>query len=127
MFKITWNSNSRRAESLQDVEQVLDTIHAASKEDPILVTVEIEESGDSLAIGLGADLSVLNYVAGTRNPPYFTSKGSQDGDRVLSYRFGGDVSEFPVRNGIPVALARKAAKHFCQTGERIAEVHWEED
>ncbi len=86
MFTIRWNHQQRRAASVDDVDRVLDELHAAcsADADPELVTVEIDRNGDSLAIGLGRDRSVLNYVSGSKDPPYFTSVGELDVDEPIA-------------------------------------------
>jgi len=128
VFTIGWNQHEQQAASIQEVDRVLDELHANfACEDPQLVTVELNETGDSLAIGLGRDRSVLNYVPGSKNPPYFTSTGEFEMDEPISFRFGGEWSEFPLRNSIPTPIARQAMRHFCSTGKLSSTVQWEQD
>jgi hypothetical protein len=128
MFTIRWNQHERRAVSIRDVDRLLDELHADfAGRDPQLVTVELNEAGDSLAIGLGRDRSVLNYVSGNKDPPYLTSTGELDMDEPIAFRFGGEWSEFPMRNSIPTSSARQAMTHFCATGKLSSAVQWEQD
>ena len=77
MFTVAWDQHERHLLSIHDVERLLDELHVDfSRTDPTLVTVELSESGASLAIGLGRERSVLNYISGSKDPPYFTSRGA---------------------------------------------------
>jgi len=128
MFTVEWNQYKQQVTSTQDVDRVLDELHADfALGDPQLVTVEINETGDSLAIGLGRDRSVLNYVSGNKNPPYFTTVGELELDEPIAFRFGGEWSEFPMRCSIPTPIARQAMRHFCATGKLCATIQWEQD
>jgi hypothetical protein len=128
MFTITWNEERAEAASPAEVEARLHALEVAFRNgDPTLVTVERMDTGDSLAIGLGLDVSVLNYVSGTLDPPYFTSSGGPDDDGAVSFSFGGESSEFRLRNTIPVVLAYRAMLRFCNDGSRSGEVTWEQD
>jgi hypothetical protein len=128
MFTIEWNQYEQQAASIQDVDRILDELHANSVgSDPQLVTVQLNDTGDSLAIGLGRDRSVLNYVSGSNDPPYFTSIGELEVDEPIAFRFGGEWSEFPMRSSIPTQVARQAMRHFCATGKLSSIVQWEQD
>jgi hypothetical protein len=128
MFTIEWSQHQQKAASIQDVERILDKLHADfAREDPQLVTVELNETGESLAIGLGRDRSVLNYMSGNKNPPYFTSIGELEADASIEFQFGGEWSEFPIRSSVPVSIARQAMRHFCATGKLSTAVQWEQD
>jgi hypothetical protein len=128
MFTIGWDQHERQAASIRDVDRILDELHADfANRDPQLVTVELNETGDSLAIGLGRDRSVLNYVSGSKDPPYFTSTGELEMGEPIAFRFGGEWSEFPMRSSIPTPSARQAMRHFCATGKLSSAVQWEQD
>ncbi|XXY53589.1 Imm1 family immunity protein [Sorangium sp. So ce269] len=128
MFVVEWNQQRKHLSSALDVERLLDELHAVFLQtDPTLVTVELSESGDSLAIGLGRERSVLNFVSGNKNPPYFTSKGEIDIDEGVAFRFAEDWSEFPMRNSVPTPVAREAIRHFCDRGGLAESIEWEQD
>lgn len=129
MFTITWSEQERRvAATVGDVDRVLDELDRRYRgRDPQLVTVEVNSTRASLAIGIGQDRSVLNYVAGNRDPPYFTSTGDLDVDELITFRFNGAPSEFPLRNSVPIEVAREATRHFCSTGRLTSAIAWEED
>lgn len=126
MFKICWNNQEAPLHSLQAVEELLDQLELefiASK--PTLVTVELED-GDSLSIGLGKELSVLNFVAANNDPPYFTSAGNLQLDGVISFCYEGELSEFPLKHAVTNEAARAAITHFCLTGKLTSAIKWEE-
>ncbi len=109
------------------LDALLDEVHArATQDEPVLALVELQPSTDTLSIGLGRDVSVLNYVAGSGDPPYFTSSGGPDSEETVHYRYMGDWSEYPTKNTIPMAAARRAMRHFWLTGELDPSVAWEE-
>ena len=126
MFTILWDDDHEQVDSVSGVERVLDRLHQRYRSgDPTLVTVERNDGG-SLSIGLGADVSVLTYVRSDKNPPYYVSSGGTDEDEVMSFRFGGDLSEYPIRNALPISAARAAMTCFCETGALSNDVSWEE-
>lgn len=127
MFNVSWNSHMEDVASLDDVEGLLDSIHReTSSGEALLVTVERQLGGDSLTIGLGRDISILSYIRGDNNPPYLMSVGALQGDEVVVFRFMGDWSEFPLKNGLPIAVARAAMRYFCKTGKLSEAVQWEQ-
>lgn len=127
MYTISWDNNQEQASLIDDVDRLLDRLHEQHRNSgPTLVTVERADNGDSLSIGLGAELSVLNYVRGDKNPPYYTSSGGDDTEDVISFMFGGEWSEYPRRAAVPISVARAAMMRFCETGELSRDVMWEE-
>ena len=128
-YKVTWELEETTVHSINDLEGLLDRLHRESRrEQARLVVVELSDTGDSLAIGLGGDESVLNYVNSSKDPPYFTSVSDEKhSDQLFTFRFMGDLSEFPSRNMIPLDAARAAMRSFCLTGQLPSTVTWEED
>jgi immunity protein Imm1 of predicted polymorphic toxin system len=127
MYTISWDSHEERVDSVDDVDRRLEQLHEQYRNgEPTLVTVERADRGDSLSIGLGARLSVLNFVRGDKNPPYYTSAGGRDVDEAISFMFGGEWSEYPLRAAVSIEAARAAMRRFCETGELSEAVVWEE-
>ena len=126
MFNVSWNNHMEDVASLDDVECLLDGVHRETfRGEAQLVTVERQSGGDSLTIGLGRDISILSYIPGDNNPPYLLSVGELQGDEVMVFRFMGDWSEFPLKNGLPIAVARAAMRHaatgrFPRSGRRTS-------
>ena len=137
MYTIEWSENTAAtaprlqtttAATVQEVDELIDRLHGEFLgRDPVLVTVTLDHTGDSLAIGLGAARSILNYVSGSRDPPYFTSVGELRSNELVSFVFGGEWSELPIRHTIPVDTARKVLSHFCETGKLSDDIGWEAD
>jgi len=127
MFSVSWDNHTEEVASLNDVERLLDGIHGETFGDEApLVTVERRPGGNSLTIGLGHDISILSYIPGDNNPPYLVSVGELQGDGIIVFRFMGDWSEFPLKNGLPIAVARAALRDFCRTGNLPESVRWEQ-
>ena len=127
MATVSWEETEQGVESIEDLEKLLDKLHAeAARGAPIMASVALQPSGDSLTIGLGLDVSVLNFVSGSGDPPYFTSRAGAEPDGVVCFRFMGDLSEFPMRQAVPMAAARRAVRYFWTTGVRDPEMMWEE-
>jgi len=129
LYQITWdNEELHPVTTIGEVEELLDLLQERFRKGrPTLVTVERFENGDCLIIGLGLELSVLNYVRGDKNPPYYTSSGDPGAVGAISFRFGGELSEFWLSQAVPVSIARAAMTHFCETGELSKEMVWEMD
>jgi hypothetical protein len=128
MYIVSWDQHEQRLSTAKDVDELLDKIHLdPGSRRPTLVTVTLEGSDDSLAIGLGRDRSVLNYVSGSKNPPYFTSMGDLTAEGSIMFHFANQWSEFPAKLSIPISSAREAMSHFMVTGRLAANVSWVED
>src|SRR5690242_9463626 len=90
MYKIYWDNDHALSDSVDSVERLLDRLHEYYRaRDPTLVTVERAGNGDSLSIGLEANITVLNCVRGDQNPPYYTSSGGTDADETISFCLEG--------------------------------------
>jgi hypothetical protein len=128
MWKVKWAESAEQSvHSLEELDSLLDSLHAAfTTTSPRLVIVESPD-GSSIAIGLGQETSVLNFVAASGDPPYLSSVGSMTQEGTISYEFMGELTEGPARNGIPVTLARKAIRQYFLTGVLPDTVTWEED
>ena len=129
MYIVTWNREpSRKLKSVGAVDDLLDALHERFTKvgAPALVTVERGNGGDSLAIGLGRERTVLSFVRSDKDPPYFVSLGGErDGDS-LWFDFGGDWSEFPFSQTVPLTSGRKAMREFCETGRLTKDLLWEQ-
>lgn len=130
MAIVKWGKSESTSvvESIEELEALLDRLHLdAAKGEPILVTVERVQDGDSLTIGVGREMSVLNFVSSDGDPPYFISRGdNNDDDQTVHFYFMGSWSEFPLKNTVPLERARAAIRHFWKTGVRDPTIGWEE-
>ena len=127
MFKARWAEKPEVAiGTVEELDRLLDQLQQENIPSPVLVTVELPSSGDSLSIGLGRNESVLNFVSGSGNPPYWSSVGEHEEEEAVSFNFMGELSEIPLRHLIPLDLARQAVRDFVSTGKLSQKVKWEE-
>lgn len=127
MWKIRWDSSHETTvHTIEDLDLVLDQLQKGSTAAPILATVELPSSGDSLSIGLGREESVLNFVSGSGDPPYWSSVGKYEEEDAVIFNIMGEFSEIPLRHLIPMDAARQVVRDFAQTGKLSDKVTWEE-
>ena len=127
MWKIKWDASPETTvHTIEDIDRLLDRHQQDCTAAPVLATVELPSSGDSLSIGLGRAESVLNFVSGSGDPPYWSSVGEREEDEAVSFNFMGEHSEIPLRHLIPMGVARQSLRYFAQTGKLSHKVTWEE-
>lgn len=129
-FTIEYGDAPELIEDIDSVDRLdaeLDRIaHESRAGDlPYLVTLTAP-SGRSLAIGVGADSSVLSWSDEDAEHPYFTSRGGSTDTEPVGFSYGGEWTEFPPSAAVPVGVARQAAREFVHTGERPGSVDWHE-
>lgn len=112
-------------ESLPELDKTLDRLIAESKE-PTLVSV-LNLKKDSLAIGVGHKETILSFVKGDGDPPYYISLGNPNLEGIIAFNYGGQESEFPAKYLIPMEKGREAVKHFLASGKLDHTVNWVED
>jgi hypothetical protein len=130
MWNIRWQARGRKKVTRSaDVERLLQDLHHRflKKATPVLVTIETPRNKDSLAIGVGAKESILNYVPGSGEPPYFSSVGDPSAEGTIAFAFMGDWTELPMKTAIPFDLALKGVTYFLQTGRLAPCITWEQD
>jgi hypothetical protein len=129
MWKVQWSADGQREiSSLSELDSLLDELHAKYQGDrAIIVTIEAPGDGGTLAIGVGRELSVLNYVPASGNPPYLSSVGDLTGDETIIFHFMGQWSEFPIRHAISFESAREAVRYFFKTQRLPDSIIWEKD
>lgn len=127
MLKASWGEVPEVAlGTVEELDRLLDQLQSEHSESPVLVMVELTASGDSLMIGLGKEDSVVNFVSGSGNPPYWVSVGPHEEHDLVVFDFMGSHTEILRRHLIPVSLARHAMRVFVQTGTLCPNVQWEE-
>jgi hypothetical protein len=124
--RIEWGEDGQaEVASVEDLDGVLDELTDQALEKPFMVEL-ISPNGDSLAAGLGLDESVLSWVPGDQNPPYYASKGDGAAEGTVVFHYRGDWSEFPRWSAVPRGEVREAMRHFFATGEMPRNVEWKE-
>jgi len=129
MWKINWLETMKASASTKDnVDSKLSELQQEFQGGtPVLVVVESSTSGNSLAILLGKKFSLLNFISGSGDPPYYTSLGSGTNNKLMTYDFMGHHSESPMLHAIPMRDARLAMQHFLKTDTMSPAIQWEQD
>jgi hypothetical protein len=112
------------ASSRTELDQLLDSLTAEATE-PTIVTLIDQTSGRALSLAVGGSHSVLNWIDENDPHPYWSSKGNDDNEGLVSFHFGNQPSEFPRSVLVDSQVARDAAHEFLATGERPA-ISWQE-
>ncbi len=87
----------------------------------------IASDGRSLGLGLGRDKSVLSIAGPHGSLPYFVSVGDSSAEGRITFDYGGEETEFHMRNAVPIAYARMAVLQFLTEPGLPNAVYWEED
>jgi Immunity protein Imm1 len=113
---------AERIDSEQALVRRLEEIGAANSEQPPLVTLAMTD-GSWLAVGVGRDYSIVNYVKSIAEPDYL-SEGDLAVDEPPVFYFDGHYSEFPPDAAVSVEDAYEAMRRFYRTGERPDNISW---
>jgi hypothetical protein len=124
--RIEWEENGRaEVASVEELDRLLDDLAEQARKRPFMVEL-ISSAGDSLAIGLGREESILSWVQASGDPPYYASKGDPDSEGLVVFFYRGHWSEFPRSFAVTIAAARKGMRLFFETELRPTSVEWEE-
>ena len=122
--RVEWGVDGyAEVESLEALDRLLNYLHTQALEKPFMVEL-IAARGESLAMGLGRDESVLSWVRGDQNPPYYASKGDATAVGMIVFFYRGAWSEFPRWSAVPLMRAREAMRRFFSTGQMPDNVEW---
>ena len=125
---VGWERNEVVVGSVQELDALLDRITAeAEAEDLPMLAVLGREDGSTLSIGLGHPYSVLSFVDGSHDPPYYISRRDEERTEPVKFVFSGEMTEFPPWCAIPTEQAREAMRHFFETGELSPRLDWAEN
>jgi len=89
------------------------------------VLVMLNNDGGQLTIGVGAEVSTLNHIPPSGNPPYLICLGDADATGVIDYFCAGHHTQFLLRNTISNELAMSAALDYAETGRLSDFITWE--
>ena len=115
--------------SVEELDELLDRLDAEAGTDgrPQDVQLTASDGGGTLGVVVGDRRTVLNHVPANGDPPYMTSRGEEDDDRVFTFYVAGDHhSEAHWRNTVPMAVGREAARAFLLSRRLDDSVRWEE-
>jgi hypothetical protein len=115
--------------SQSDLDRAVSAAVEESKRRGYLGLIDLEASGgNTLSIVIGSDETVLSFVHGHGNPPYYASRGATDAiDPVLTcFLHFGHHTEFPRRHVISMAQGINAAREFLGVNELPKAIAWDE-
>ena len=125
-WALEWNENDRAEISgVGDLDLLLERLDREAVQHPIVVEL-IDPAGAALSVGLGREITVLNYVGPTQDPPYFQSVGDAGSEPVVFF-YRGEWSEYPPDAAIPKPAGLRALREFFDgAGELPRSVRWAE-
>lgn len=125
-WRLEWDENGAAIiDSKAELDRHLDELAERATARPFMAEL-ISPEGDSLAVGLGREQSVMSWVSASQDPPYFASKGDPHAEGTVVFHYRGDWSEFPCWSAVPLSAARQAIRDFFTTGKLPSSVAWEE-
>jgi len=126
MWTVQWKDNEpHEVSNVEELNRMLDEVATDYDEtNPVLVQVR-SPTGEVLMIGIGCQLSVLDYIpAGGWPAQHSVGDPTED---TIPYRMGSYDSVMPKAYAIPHKLAREAVEYFYRTGRLSDSVIWEND
>src|SRR5215467_16118949 len=90
----------------------------------------IGENGFKLLVGVGHDVGCIQHSSCDGCPPYLMAISGSDPvfnpDDYMEFLTGNTPTEIPRYYCLPMELLKQTANYFVETGERSADVRWEE-
>jgi hypothetical protein len=105
-------------------------IHFAAEEArarKMLNIISVEAAnGNNLAFVVGGDDTVLSFIYGHRNPPYYASRGTLASTHPIMTCYVGldHHTEFPRKYVIPFDAGLSAVKEFAGSGMLPQSIEW---
>src|SRR2546423_11729418 len=107
MYTVAWEDQRRELTSCDELDNLLKALERQyAGENAIFVTITRAQTGDTLKVAVGRDRTVLDYVPGSLEPPYYASVGDPEEGGSLVFRFEGEATEVPAKNAIPWELGQ---------------------
>ena len=101
-------------------------LEALKHREPFLFELAAD-SGDTLTIGLGADVGCVQHTGDGGDPPYrMAISETVEDEGFLEFLAGGTPTPIPRKYCLPINAIEAIATEFVATGERSATVSWEE-
>jgi len=115
--------------SVEELDELLDRCDAEASANgrPQDVQLTPSDGGGTLGVVVGDRRTVLNHMPADDDPPYTTSRGEENVDRVLTFYVAGDHHcEARWRSTVPLGVGREVARAFMRSGRLDDRVNWEE-
>jgi Immunity protein Imm1 len=110
--------------SEQELLDRLREIAAHAGEAPPLVEL-YQPDGSSLAIGVGAERSVVTFIPSPDEPDWL-SRGEDDDGAPPVFYLHGHYSDFSPDAAVPADAAVEAMRRFYATGQRPDNIAWQQ-
>lgn len=107
------------------LRQRLRELHDLARQKPVIATLNAPD-GSCLTIGLGRDLSALNYIAAGGWPAQHVV-GNEAAEGFVDYMCFGSYSEIPAKYAVSIATAIDAAVDYFTSGKPTEKLRWEND
>ena len=118
----------KKQQEIADVEQLREALLAAHHQavsEPIIALLNAPNDS-RLAVGLGSNRSVLNYIAPGGWPSRHAIDATAD-EGLARYKLAGQETEVQLQGTVPVQDAINACLNFMQTGKTSEALEWQED
>jgi Immunity protein Imm1 len=96
----------------------------SQEETPFLIEFFSPDSGQSLGLGIGRELTVVTYQD-SLDPPYFISLGNKESFGTEWFCYGKEQTEYLARNLVPMNQGLAALKHFVLSRTQPGNLVWE--
>ena len=123
-WTVTESGEVRHVTTVTELEAALDAIQERATDQHCLATIR-SPAGDELLIGLGGDLSVLQFTHDDELP-YWVTVGDPEAEGITAFVFEREETEILRRHLVPVDDARHAAVVFFEFAVMPTSVRWEE-
>ena len=116
-----------RISTATELERVIQLAGEEARTRKVLNIISLEKAnGNNLSFVVGGDETVLSFIYGHRNPPYYASRGAQASTHPIVTCYVGLVhhTEFPRKYVIPFAQGLIAAHEFAESGALPQSMEW---
>jgi hypothetical protein len=85
------------------------------------------DGGDTLTIGIGADVGCVQHTGSEGMPPYLMALNETvaDDEGFVEFLAGGTPTPIPRKYCLPMSVVEAIAAEFVATGNRSSAVAWE--
>jgi len=119
-------SNSE-PKNFSDSTALLDCLRTAVVTRPPFFCEITSSAATKLLVGVG-QFGCVQYSTTDGEPPYWLAVYRNDAWETdeLSFLFEGEATPVALKNTMPFEIVELVIRHFCATGERSADVSWEQ-
>ena len=129
LAEIVWDHGKESVASVGELDASLDRIAMSTPVDQPTGVEVVRANGDCLLIVLGMSMTLLNFVAASSEPPYFTSVRSREAEGLFTFFVsGGYPTEVPRIYLIGIGEGRSALREFVTMESGLpTTIVWEMD